>query len=97
MDDDSDVIWIVESSGAALESGVVEVPFRRSEPPNELGKIVPVSVVAVAATFCGEVKLVPPLQLSLAVAASCPIADYRSANAGTKALIQRKNLGVGWA
>ena len=36
------LIRIVESRGAALESGVVEVPFRRSELPNELGKIAPV-------------------------------------------------------
>src|SRR5580658_8853925 len=59
MDDNRDVIRIVEGRGAAVERGIVEVPFRRSEPPNELGKVVPVFVVAVPAAIRGKIKLVP--------------------------------------
>jgi len=63
VDHDGDVIRIVECRRAALESGIVEVPFWRSEPPNELGKIAPVFVIAIAAAVGGEIILVPPLQL----------------------------------
>src|SRR5262249_38600227 len=63
VDHDGDVIRIVERRRAALESGIVEVPFWRSEPPNELGKIATVFVIAIAAAVGGEIILVPPLQL----------------------------------
>jgi hypothetical protein len=36
MDRDVDVIRIVEGRGAAIEGGVIEVPFRRRELPDEL-------------------------------------------------------------
>ena len=65
VDHDGDVIRIVESRRAAIERGVVEVPLRRSELPDQLRKVVPVFVVAGAAAFGGEIKLVPPLQLGL--------------------------------
>src|SRR5437660_11803051 len=42
MDHDADVIWIVEGRCAALEGGIVEVPFWRCDRPNELRKVVPV-------------------------------------------------------
>src|ERR1700743_2363907 len=45
VDDDADVIVIVEGGRAAIEGGVVEIPFRRSELPNQLRKIVPVFFV----------------------------------------------------
>ena len=54
MDRDGDVIGIVEGGGAAIERGVIEVPLRRSDLPNELGKIVPVLLVAGAAAFRRE-------------------------------------------
>ena len=34
MDDDIDMIWVVERSRASVESGVVEVPFRRGKMPD---------------------------------------------------------------
>ena len=64
MDDDSDMIRIIERRGAPIEGGIVDVPFRRSDPPNELGKIAPVFVVAGPPALRGKIKLVPPLQLS---------------------------------
>src|SRR5450755_3662356 len=65
MDHDADMIRIVEGRGAALEGGLVEVPFGRSELPDEPGKVAPVSLVAGPAALGGEVILVPPLELSL--------------------------------
>src|SRR5262249_30718785 len=56
-------IGIIESRGAAIERGVVEVPLWRGDLPDELGKIAPVFVVAGAAAFRREIILVPPLQL----------------------------------
>src|SRR5262249_34458444 len=64
MDDDVDVIWVVEGGCAALKRAIVEVPLRRSDLPDELGKIVPVFVVARVTSFGGKIILVPPLQLS---------------------------------
>src|SRR6266550_4338069 len=46
------------------EGGIIEVPLRRSDLPNEPGKIVPVFLVASPAAFRGEIILVPPLELS---------------------------------
>jgi hypothetical protein len=36
MDHDRDMIRIVESFRAAIEGGIIEMPFRRSEPPDQL-------------------------------------------------------------
>src|SRR5438270_10829519 len=65
MDHDADMIRIVEGRGAALEGGLVEVPVWRSDLPNELGKVVPVFLVAGPAAFRGKIILVPPFELSL--------------------------------
>jgi hypothetical protein len=65
VDHDGDVIRIVEGRRAAIERGIIEVPLRRSDLPDELRKIVPVFVVAGPAAFGGEIILVPPLQLGL--------------------------------
>src|SRR2546425_11964230 len=65
MDHDADMIWIVEGRCAAIERGIIEVPLRRSDLPNQLRKVVPVFVVAGPAAFRGKVILVPPLELSL--------------------------------
>jgi hypothetical protein len=64
VDDDVDVVGIVERLRGAIERGLVEVPARRSNLPDEPGKITPVFVVASPATFRGKIELVPPLQLS---------------------------------
>ena len=63
MDDDTDMVRVVERGRAAIERGVVEVPFWRSRLPDELGKIAPVGVVAGSAAVRGEIILVPPLEL----------------------------------
>jgi hypothetical protein len=65
MDHDADMIRVVEGRGAALEGGLVEVPFGRGELPDEPGKVVPVLLVAGPAALGGKVILVPPLELSL--------------------------------
>src|ERR1700676_5213306 len=65
MDHDADMIRIVEGRCAALERGIVEVPFWRSELPNEPGKVVPVGLVASPAAFRGKIILIPPLEFSL--------------------------------
>src|SRR5260370_40795069 len=65
MDHDADMIRIVEGRCAAIERGIVEVPFWRSDLPNELRKVVPVCIVAGPAAFRGKIKLVPPCELSL--------------------------------
>src|SRR5262249_16875363 len=51
--------------GAAVVGGVIEVPLRRSELPDELREVVPVFVVPGPAAFGGKVKLVPPFELGL--------------------------------
>src|SRR5208282_578907 len=65
MDHDGDVVRIVEGRRAAIERGVVELPFRRGELPNELRKVMPVSAVARPAPFRRKIILVPPLELGL--------------------------------
>jgi hypothetical protein len=37
-DHDADMIRVLEGRGAALERGIIEVPLRRSDLPNELRK-----------------------------------------------------------
>src|SRR3954447_8346728 len=65
VDDDAHVIRIIERCGAAIERRVIEVPFRRRGPPDQPRKLLPISLVAGAATFRREVELIPPLQLGL--------------------------------
>ena len=62
VDHDGDVVRVVEGRRAAVERRVVEVPFRRCEPPDELRKVAPVFVVAGPAAFGGEIELIPPLE-----------------------------------
>src|SRR5207237_10820083 len=57
MDHDADMIRIVESRSAALEGGIVEVPFRRSDLPDEPRKVAPASFVAGPAAIGGAVIL----------------------------------------
>src|SRR5215212_7927020 len=62
---DLHMIRVVQGRCAAIERGIIEVPLRRGDLPNELRKIVPVFVVAGPAAVRGKVILVPPLELSL--------------------------------
>ena len=39
VDHDVDMIRVVERPGGAIEGGIVEVPLRRRELPNKLGKV----------------------------------------------------------
>src|SRR5258707_84466 len=61
--DHSNVIGVVERRRASIERCVVELPLRRGELPDQFGEVVPVLVVALAATFGSKVVLVPPFQL----------------------------------
>src|ERR1700681_40628 len=65
MDDDSDVIRIIEGCRGAIVGGIVELPFRRGLVPNEPVKISRVFAIAGFTAIGGEIKLVPPIQLSL--------------------------------
>ena len=65
VDHDADMVRIFKRRCATIECGVIEIPFRRSDLPNDLRKLTPVFVVARPAPFRGEVKLVPPLKFSL--------------------------------
>jgi hypothetical protein len=65
VDGDGNVVRVFEGLCAALEGGVIEVPFRRSLLPDQLGKIVPVFVVAFPTAFGSKIKLIPPLELGL--------------------------------
>ena len=65
MDDDVHVVGIVERHSGAIEGCVVEVPFRRSKPPDESREIASVFIVACATAVGGKIELVPPLQLGL--------------------------------
>src|SRR5262249_11440731 len=65
MDRDGDMIRVLERRRAAIEGGVVEIPFRRRELPDELRKVVPVFLVAGPATLRGKIELVPPIELGL--------------------------------
>jgi hypothetical protein len=62
---DLSMIRILEGRCAAIERGIVEVPFWRSELPNELGKIVSIFFIAGPAAFGRKVILIPSLELSL--------------------------------
>src|SRR5258708_26192284 len=65
VDDDADMIGIVEGCCATIKGGVIEVPFRRSNLPDELGKLLTVFFVSHPTPFCLKIKLVPPLPLRL--------------------------------
>jgi len=56
MDDDVDVIRVVEGCRAASERGVVEVPLRRRESPDQLREFAAVFVITGPAAVRGEVK-----------------------------------------
>jgi hypothetical protein len=64
MDHDGNVVGIVEGRRGAIERGVIEVPLRRSEAPDELREILSVFVVADQAAFRGEIELVYPDSLN---------------------------------
>ena len=51
VDHDVDVIGIFEGRRAPFECGIVELPLRRGDLPDQLGKIAPVFVVAGAAAL----------------------------------------------
>src|SRR4029077_6857556 len=61
---DLSMIRILEGRCAAIERGIVEVPFWRSLLPNELGKIVTIFFIAGPTAFGHKVILIPPLELS---------------------------------
>ena len=59
---DRDVIRVVEGLCAALEGRVIEIPLRRSELPDQLGKLAAIHFIAGPAAFGREIELIPPLQ-----------------------------------
>src|ERR1700730_4083370 len=65
MDHNVDVIRVVEGRRAAIERSVVELPFGRSDLPDQLRKLAPVLFVAGTAAFGGKIELVPPFELGL--------------------------------
>src|SRR6202050_3874171 len=65
IDHDGNVVRIVEGRRSAIKRGFIEVPFRRSELPNEFREVMSVFFVAGPATVRGKIILVPLLELSL--------------------------------
>src|SRR5262249_5409504 len=63
VDDDFNVVRIVERMCTTRVRLIVEMPFRRSLLPDELGEIVAVFVVTCAAALRSKIKLIPPLEL----------------------------------
>src|SRR5262245_61322754 len=63
VDRDRDMIGIVECFRAAIEGGVVKLPLRRRELPDQLREVVTVFVITFAAALGREIELIPPLQL----------------------------------
>jgi hypothetical protein len=63
VDDDRDVVRVLPGRGALGVGGLVEVPLRRGELPDELVELVGVLRVALLAAVGGEVVLVPPAEL----------------------------------
>jgi hypothetical protein len=59
VDDDVDMVRIVERRRGTLERGVVEVPLRRRELPNQPGKITPVLLVASPTALGRKIVLIP--------------------------------------
>src|SRR5262245_59238066 len=59
------MIRVVEGRCAAVERNIIEVPFWRSELPDELVELMPVFFVACAATVRRKIKLVPPFEFGL--------------------------------
>jgi len=55
LGDDGGVVGVVEGGGAAIISGVVEVPLRRGGVPDQLRELAPVRVVA-GTTALGSVS-----------------------------------------
>src|SRR6267154_2411723 len=55
VDHDRDMILMVEGRCASLEGGIVELPLRRPELPDQLGEVAPVLFIAGTSAFRGEV------------------------------------------
>jgi hypothetical protein len=54
-DHDADVIRVVEGLGGAIKRGRIEGPPQRGEPPDALGEVAPVLLVARPAALGGEI------------------------------------------
>jgi hypothetical protein len=65
VDRNGDVVGVVEGFSGSIEGGVIKVPVRRRELPDELRKVVCVLAVPGKTIFCGEVILVPPGEFCL--------------------------------
>src|SRR3712207_3169334 len=65
VDHDADVIRVVERLRGAVEGGLVELPSRGCEPPNESAEVAPVFAVAALPPLGRKVVLIPPGILGL--------------------------------
>ena len=81
MDHDGDVIRVVEGRRAAIERGIVELPLRRSDLPNELRELAPVFFVAERARARWQNRTDTTIRARpSAAAASCRLPGSRSDN-----------------
>ena len=79
IDHDGDMIRILEGGRAAVECGIVEVPLRRRDLPDQLRKIVPIFVIAGAAALGRKIDTGTTIGAPrLAVTAPCWIAGLGS-------------------
>src|SRR5207253_9066882 len=65
VDDDGNMIGVIKRRRAAIEGGVIEIPLRRRDLPDELREILPISFVPGAAALCCKIVLIPPLKLGV--------------------------------
>src|SRR6185437_9493168 len=63
MNHDRHMVGIIEGLRAAIERGIVKIPFWGSELPDQLREIMTVLDVTRAATLGREIELIPPLPL----------------------------------
>jgi len=65
VNDDAHVVGVIKGPRAALECGIVEIPFWGRQFPNEFVEISSVFVIARAAALGRKIELVPPFEFSL--------------------------------
>src|ERR1700751_3800821 len=65
VDRDCHMIGVVKSCRAPIEGGVVKLPLRRGELPNQLCEVTGILFVTRAPALGGEVELIPPCEFGL--------------------------------
>src|SRR2546425_3114494 len=102
VDDDRNMIGVIKRRRAAIEGGVIEIPLRRRDFPDELREILSIPFVAGAAALRREIVLIPPLKLGVSRQrgfAGCLSADQIAAHRDDRltALLPKRCYDVAWS